>query len=946
MWVWVFGVVSLAIIWLGSWVAGWFEVNIGVGWRILASFLVALFVGAVLGLRRLKARRAARAFEAEILKQSEQQAAYARPDRRAEILELRQQMEQGIGSLKSSRLGGGKGGQALYALPWYMIIGPPGSGKTTALKKSGLNFAFNPEEGGLRGVGGTRNCDWWFTNDAILLDTAGRYATETDDRDEWLAFLGLLKRFRSQKPINGVLVAVSVTDLIDAREDQIADMARQLRTRVDELMSRLEMVVPVYLMFTKTDLIGGFVETFGDMRKSERDQILGATFALRGGERDAASEFTREFDQVVNVLHANALRRVKTHRSFQGRQKILEFPVEFQALRDNVSSLVAQLFQPNRFQGTPIFRGFYFTSGTQEGNPVSRMLGRMAQAFGLPPDPGAQVAQVEAKSYFVTDLFQRVVFPDQNVAAATEGQRRRRALMRIAFAASCLFVSLAITIPSVVTYGRNQDLVSGVEAVSRSAATINWNDASPLPEKLTKLDNLRTQYLKLKGWDEDGPPTGMRWGMYTGGSMLEPVRSIYIEQLHKGFTVTTRPEIEAQLRAFKVADAEGDTFTKQYDQLKLYLMLGETERLDVDFAAAEVARYWAKALRSSKPDEDAKLLLPHAKLYLEMIKKGEARPWDHDKQLIDHARQTMLKAPRVDRLYTMLVRDANRDVAPIKLTDFFYGESAKWVTPKKDLQVSGAYTKEGYLQIKKVLNSQKAQLETETWVLAENVKDSDAQTADVMEKLRDRYFDTYEKQWRELFLNIVVKKPATDDEAIKMYSALSEPEWPYLRLIRSLAENARVEVSEGELSKAAKQVWERKKRLYMTRLQNALRNGGGVGGVGGVGGAPKEVTPLSPMESAFLPLLEFGAPPRESNGTGTPKQLTEYIGFMTALQGQLTDQRDSPLAKKKDMGPEYEVALRGTLKLLEEQDVYTRPMVEALLLNPFLRNGVNRPRRF
>ncbi len=941
MWVWVFGIVGLAVIWLGSWVASWFEVNIGIGWRILASFLVALFVAVVIGLRRLKALRAARAFEAEILKQSEQQAAYARPDRRAEILELRQQMEQGIGSLKSSRLGGGKGRQALYALPWYMIIGPPGSGKTTALKKSGLNFAFNPEQGGLRGVGGTRNCDWWFTNDAILLDTAGRYATESEDRDEWLAFLSLLKRFRSEKPINGVLVAVSVTDLLEARDDQIADMARRLRTRVDELMSRLEMVVPVYVTFTKADLIGGFVETFGDMRKSERDQILGATFALRGGERDAAAEFAREFDQLVQVLHANSLRRIKQHKSFQGRQKVLEFPVEFQALRDNVASFIGQLFQPNRFQGTPILRGFYFTSGTQEGNPVSRMIGRMAQAFGLPPDPGAQNAQVEAKSYFVTDLFQRVVFPDQNVAAHTEAQRRRRTVMRIAFAATCLFVSLAIIVPSIITYGRNQSLVSQVDAIARSANSINWNDSTPLSEKLAKLENLRVQYTRLKKWDDEGPPTGMRWGMYTGGSMLEPIRSIYVEQMHKGFTVPTRPELEAQLRAFKVADAEGNTFTKQYDQLKLYLMLGDTERLDVDFAAKEVSRYWAKALRSSKPEEDAKLLLPHAKLYLEMVKKGEARPWDHDKQLIEHSRQTMLKAPRVDRLYTMLVRDANHDVAPIRLTDFFYGESANWVKPKQEMEVQGAYTKEGYLQIKKVLNSQKVQLETETWVLAESVKDSETQTEDTMEKLRDRYFKTYEKQWRELFLNIDVKKPANDGEAIKMYGALAEPEWPYLRLVRSLAENCRIHVSESELSKAGREMWERKKRQYLNRAKMMLRLNSG-----GESGAKKDVQPLSPMESAFLPVLEFGAPPRDSNGTGTPKDLTDYIGFMTALQGKLTDQRDSPMARKKDMAPDYEIALRGALKLLEEQDVYTRPMLEPLLLNPFLRNGVTRPRRF
>ena len=101
-----------------------------------------------------------------------------------------------------------------------MIIGPPGSGKTTALLNSGLQFPLEQRvgKGALRGVGGTRNCDWWFTDEAIFLDTAGRYTTQDSDAESdsvgWSEFLALLKKYRARRPLNGVIVTVSAQDLL------------------------------------------------------------------------------------------------------------------------------------------------------------------------------------------------------------------------------------------------------------------------------------------------------------------------------------------------------------------------------------------------------------------------------------------------------------------------------------------------------------------------------------------------------------------------------------------------------------------------------------------------------------------------------------------------------------------------------------------------------------
>ena len=387
MWIWIVASFLLIGIWGGSWVLGLLGLEVPLVYRVIATVAVVLFVVGVFALRWIRARTRARALEREILKQSERQASQVRPEKRAEIFELQRQITQGIKALRQTKLGAKYGSSALYALPWYAIIGPPGCGKTTALRHSGLSFPVSDARGtgAVKGIGGTRNCDWWFTNEAILLDTAGRYSVEDDDRDEWLGFLDLLKKNRPRKPLNGLLVSVAVSDLIQANEEQVVSIATKLRARVDEIMSRLEMVLPVYLVLTKTDLLAGFAESFGGLRKSERDQIFGASFPIETafGRRNRTSVpcGIRPTDtgatRTSNSCHVRGAPPVgPVNGSFS-------FPLEFKGLRNNLDELVRIVFASNTYQESPLFRGFYFTSGTQEGRPIDRIIGGMARAFGL-----------------------------------------------------------------------------------------------------------------------------------------------------------------------------------------------------------------------------------------------------------------------------------------------------------------------------------------------------------------------------------------------------------------------------------------------------------------------------------------------------------------------------------------------------------------------------------
>ncbi len=146
--------------------------------RLVTILVIVAVWAVVLQVKQLRSSRASDKIASEVVGRKEEAAGAAdSAGDPADAAQLRKRFEEAIDALKKSKR---KGAANLYELPWYVIIGPPGSGKTTVLVNSGLNFPLAQKFGkdALRGVGGTRNCDWWFTDKAVLLDTAGRYTTQ------------------------------------------------------------------------------------------------------------------------------------------------------------------------------------------------------------------------------------------------------------------------------------------------------------------------------------------------------------------------------------------------------------------------------------------------------------------------------------------------------------------------------------------------------------------------------------------------------------------------------------------------------------------------------------------------------------------------------------------------------------------------------------------------
>lgn len=380
-----------------------------------------------------------------------------------EIDQLRSKINQALTVLNSSSLTRNK---SVYQLPWYILIGPPGTGKTTALYNSGLEFPLKDKlgEDSLTGIGGTRHCDWWFTNKAVLIDTAGRYTTQDSNNDQdargWLGFLGLLKKHRSRRPVNGAIVTVSLASLLSQTHTERNLHARAIKQRIQELKNQLGMRLPVYIVLTKADLIAGFNEFFSDLTAEQREQVWGITFpeSVNDTERGVVGLFNKEFHFLLESLTQRLNRRLKIERDIEKRTLIYEFPQQLRLIQVAIDDFLKVIFSPNTFEEAPMLRGVYIVSATQEGVPIDSVMAQSSVEMGLGKVP-LQQSLGESKGYFLKRLFEDVIVPEQYLGTVNRFHKRRHQWIRVGVIGSCCVAAVLMGSVWLMSYTWNKSLI-------------------------------------------------------------------------------------------------------------------------------------------------------------------------------------------------------------------------------------------------------------------------------------------------------------------------------------------------------------------------------------------------------------------------------------------------------------------------------------------------------
>ncbi|MBI5520498.1 MAG: hypothetical protein HY916_10635 [Desulfovibrio sp.] len=363
---------------------------------MVAGLLAVVFL--VLFVRRWFYRRREAQFIKRVVAQDQKSVDAAPQHERRRLTELQERWSAAVKLLKASKLRGR--GDPLYTLPWFMVFGETATGKSTAISHARLTTILT-DAGPAKGLAGTRNCDWWFFEEAVVLDTTGRYAIPLDqeaDREEWECFLTLLARYRRREPLSGLVVTLPAERLLSGDADSLAEYGRSIRLRVDQLMRGLGAKFPVYVLITKMDLVLGMTALCDLLPREQRGQAMGL---LNIEDRLLPEEFAGE-------ALGHISRRLKDLRLLlgagSGDGKAALFPDEFERLAPLIRAFVEGAFNENPYQETPFLRGIFISSGRQSGMTSSGVLSSLESLKGKQwrlPDTG--------RGLFLHDFFAAIL---------------------------------------------------------------------------------------------------------------------------------------------------------------------------------------------------------------------------------------------------------------------------------------------------------------------------------------------------------------------------------------------------------------------------------------------------------------------------------------------------------------------------------------------------------
>lgn len=695
----------------------------------------------------------------------------------------------------------GLGGSWRYQLPWYLVLGGPGAGKSALLEGSGLNFSEASGAGE-----GPRESIWaerialWFADEAVFLEPPGDLVADAEGQTVagavWDGMLQTLRQNRPRQPLNGIVLSVALPELLRADEATLRDSAAHLRNRLREIRARTGQQVPVYLVLTQADRLAGFSEFFDELPVGERGQVLGITLPAPGASVAPLAALEPEFDALLDSLNRRVMERLHREPDIARRGQSFAFPQQLALARGPLRVFMETLFRASRFEEAPIARGVWFTSAEQGGSVVDLMrsaLGALAPA--APVDAPAS----RRRAWFITDLLRNVILPEAHAVGLDprfERRRRTRGAVLVGVAAALAlglalmwYANLSDSNRMLDQHNRSVALANQLTGTLMQSADDNGIIQSPgLDAVVRPLDELRTTRDDLALSVRERPWRSYL-GHYHGPEVARVSAAAYDAALLAQFLPRVLLHLEQRLTD---RDLSGD---RRYALLGAYLILGGEGPLQRDLLYQTLDREFSESLPGRENLAVRETLAQHVRAL--PLPPPDNRAPAVDPAIVGFSRERLAETSRGERGMTLLRALPEIQRLPGLRLSEIGGPLTQQVLERRSGQslqqsIPGVFTLRGFRREgKSAVERVSLTLAREGWVTgtATDPATIAGEALSIRDEILQVYAEQYIRQWEGLLADLAVQRPDSVEEAADRLSILGGTASPLQRIyVRAAAE--------------------------------------------------------------------------------------------------------------------------------------------------------------
>ncbi|AEF55513.1 type VI secretion system membrane subunit TssM [Marinomonas posidonica] len=796
--------VNIAIWWMGPWL----EINnefpfVSVSNRLVCMGLFSLSCCALWGVYQWRkfSKFKAEVEHQEVLKEDPVQAAVENQE---------DDLNKVIFSLKDSL----NKRNYLYSLPWYLVMGLENAGKTSLINRSGQNYTFSTvlKSSGIKSKN-TYSFDWWVGDKSVLIDPDGEILTQglnltgSDSDGEvekglWLHFLTWLEKTRSQRPLNGIVLAIDISKLATSTVYERKAYATILRSRIRELMETLSTRLPVYVALTKLDLLYGFEAFFSNYKKDQRDDVLGFTFSLDSVESHDSwlSEFDKEYNAFIDYVNAIFPQLASESIEDEDRNAIYSFTRQISGLKEVLSNFFEDALSSDRFSTSPLVRGVYFASVYQQGVPTNAFDDAASRRYGLTHAINKAQNAKNSTTYFTKSLFNKIIYPEAGLASDNFRVAKQKRRIMLTSILVCSMVTVLLAASWHRFYEKN---------IHQSDAVIskvnNYLKDFPVGASLTSqeeilppLNTIRDATLEF-GFFRDKPRYISDLGLYQGHLIGPQVEITYLNLLEFKYLPSLMADLVVDL---KKAKSDEDKLAV----LRVYRMLVDKSGRYDDFVLNYFSRKWQVRFSGMKEVQDK--LLQHLEYALQHTDLETLRGRGDNNAIavlkpyekLIASTQAELGALSIDeRVYRNLKLTAQTKLGTDQDMSNLIGPVFPLVFDQRGnsskLRIPAMLSKKGFENYFLPSSESVSDLALiDSWVLGqtETARFSEADKQALKEKIRASYVADYTNSWRSAVNGFEIKDFKDINEAVNVLENLTGNSQPIIRFLSALDDNTNI----------------------------------------------------------------------------------------------------------------------------------------------------------